>query len=65
MSKVSDKQIRLMRDNFKEDFDVLSLVSNFMYDLTKAVKDFENDLDLVLKNKNNKKILEDTQDLPM
>lgn len=65
MSKVSDKQIKLMRNNFKEDFDLLSLVSNFMYDLTKAVNDFENDLDLVLKNKNNKKILEDTQDLPM
>ena len=65
MSKVSDKQIKLMRDNFKEDFDVLSLVSNFMYELTKGIKDFETDLDLVLKNKNNKKVLEDTQDLPM
>lgn len=65
MSKVSDKQIKLMRNNFKEDFDLLSLVSNFMYDLTKAVNDFEKDLDLVLKNENNKKILEDKQDLPM
>ena len=65
MSKVSDEQIKLMRNNFKEDFDILSLVSKFMYDLTKAVKDFENDLDLALKNQNNKKILEDTKDLPM
>lgn len=65
MSKVSDKQIRLMRDNFIENFDVLSLVTNFMYNLTKAVKDFENDLDVILKNKNKEKILEDTQDLPM
>lgn len=65
MSKVSDKQIRLMRDNFIENFDVLSLVTNFMYNLTKAVKDFENDLDVILKNKNKEKILEDTKDLPM
>ena len=65
MSKVSDKQIELMRDNFKEDFDVLSLVSKFMFDLTKAVKDFEDELDLVLNNKANKQFIEDTQDLPM
>lgn len=65
MSKVSDKQIKLMRDNFKEDFDVLSLVSKFMYELTKAVKDFEDELDLMLNNKANKEFLEDTKDLPM
>ena len=51
-----------MRDNFKEDFDVLSLVSKFMY---KAVKDFEDELDLMLNNKANKEFLEDTKDLPM
>tara|TARA_R110000851_G_scaffold108073_2_gene228908 strand:- start:15596 stop:15793 length:198 start_codon:yes stop_codon:yes gene_type:complete len=65
VSKVSDKQIKLMRDNFKEDFDVLSLVSKFMYELTKAVKDFEDELDLMLNNKANKEFLEDTKDLPM
>jgi len=65
MGKVSDEQIKLMRDNFKEDFDVLSLVSNFMYELSKAIKDFEDDIDLVLKNRANKEFLEDTKDLPM
>ena len=62
MSKVSDEQINLMRDNFRGDFDMLSLITNFMFELSKAVKDFEFELDALMKKQ---AALEDTDDLPM
>lgn len=65
MSKVSDKQIKLMREYTVVDNDLLNLMSRFMFELTKAVKDFEDELDLVLNNRANKEFLEDTKDLPM
>tara|TARA_R110002020_G_scaffold35297_1_gene106653 strand:- start:1072 stop:1245 length:174 start_codon:yes stop_codon:yes gene_type:complete len=57
-----------MRENFRQDFDVLSLVSNFMFDLTKAVKDFELDLDDMMQRASEKEESEEKDlldDLPM
>tara|TARA_B100000959_G_C14964211_1_gene617048 strand:- start:971 stop:1126 length:156 start_codon:yes stop_codon:yes gene_type:complete len=51
-----------MRDNFKDDFDLLSLVTNFMFELSKAIKDFEFELDALMKKQ---VALEDTENLPM
>ena len=62
LSKVSDEQIKLMRENFREDFELLALISSFVFEISKAVKDFECDLDTFLKAK---AALEDTDDLPM
>lgn len=73
MSKVSDEQIKLMREYTVVDDDLLNLMSRFMFELTKAVKDFEDELDLVLNHiesaslsvRANKQFVEDTKDLPM
>lgn len=65
MSKVSDEQIKLMREYTVVDDDLLNLMSRFMFELTKAVKDFEDELDLILFHRANKQLVEDTKDLPM
>ena len=62
MSKVSDEQIKIMRETFQENFDVLTMVSRFLFELDKAMKDFEVELDSYLKEK---AALEDNHDLPM
>ena len=43
MSKVSDKQIELMREVSRESI-LLDHVAKFMYELNKAFKDFEVDV---------------------
>ena len=62
MSKVSDEQIKIMRETFQENFDVLTIVSRFLFELNKAMQDFEVELDSYLKEK---AALEDNNDLPM
>ena len=62
MSKVSDEQIKIMRETFQENFDVLTIVSRFLFELNKAMQDFEVELDSYLKEK---AALEDYNDLPM
>ena len=65
---MSDKQIEIMRENFREDFDLLSLVSKFMFDLSKAVKDFEGDLDELMQISSEEEKTEEKdllEDLPM
>ena len=62
MSKVSDEQIKVMREEFRDNFEVLNMVSRFMFELNKAVKDFEVELDSYLKEK---AAIEDGSDLPM
>ena len=62
MSKVSDEQIKVMRETFQENFDVLTMVSRFLFELNKAMQDFEVELDSYLKEK---AALEDNRDLPM
>lgn len=62
MSKVSDEQIKIMREEFRDNFEVLNMVSRFMFELNKAVKDFEVELDSYLKEK---AAIEDGSDLPM
>ena len=62
MSKVSDEQIKIMRETFQENFDVLTIVSRFLFELNKAMRDFEVELDSYLKEKS---ALEDNSDLPM
>ena len=62
MSKVSDEQIKVMRETFQENFDVLTMVSRFLFELNKAMQDFEVELDSSLKEK---AALEDNHDLPM
>lgn len=62
MSKVSDEQIKIMRETFQDNFDVLTIVSRFLFELNKAMQDFEVELDSYLKEK---AALEDNNDLPM
>lgn len=62
MSKVSDEQIKVMRKTFQDKFDVLTIVSRFLFELNKAMQDFEVELDSYLKEK---AALEDNNDLPM
>ena len=51
MSKVSDEQIKVMRETFQENFDVLTMVSRFLFELNKAMQDFEVELDCFISKK--------------
>ena len=68
MSKVSDKQIELMRELGRESI-LLDHIAKFMYELNKAFKDFEVDIfDFMGEDDTKtkaKKTQQGAEDLPM